>query len=242
MAAKKILIMGASYGSLRASKILQERAFASPKIEFIWDTVVERIEGDGAVTTLALRNVPAAQRHHDLLSRVKSPSRKVRMAAAAVLERAGVQEDQAMASRLSQDADPEVSRVGKQALARLRTAPPAARVLATDPEARERLAQLIQDADDVVAGEAVAAGVQTRGGLIWSRYLVHGKDRVVEVRIPGGQLGNYAQIVSEQEPPADGDTIVVALHENGKQAWAHMRDGMIYGGFVGDGPGIEWTP
>jgi thioredoxin reductase (NADPH) len=47
---------------LRASKILQERAFASPKIEFIWDTVVERIEGDGAVTTLELRNVKTDER------------------------------------------------------------------------------------------------------------------------------------------------------------------------------------
>jgi hypothetical protein len=199
----------------------------------------ERVE---VLRTLALRNVPAAARHAELLSRVKSPSRRVRMAAAAVLERAGAREDQSLASRLSQDADPEVSRVGKQALARLRTAPPAARVSSRDPEARERLAHLIQDAEDVVAGEAVSAGVQTRGGIIWSRYLVHGKDRVIEVHIPGGALGDYAQVVSEQEPPADGDTIVVALHENGKQAWAHLRDGIVYGGYVGDGPGIEWTP
>lgn len=44
---------------LRASKILQERAFANPKIEFIWNTVVDRIEGDasGLVTKLKLRNV-----------------------------------------------------------------------------------------------------------------------------------------------------------------------------------------
>lgn len=44
---------------LRASKILQERAFANPKIEFVWNTVVDRIEGDasGLVTNLKLRNV-----------------------------------------------------------------------------------------------------------------------------------------------------------------------------------------
>jgi thioredoxin reductase (NADPH) len=43
---------------LRASKIAQERLFANPKIEVIWDTVVDRIEGKGtAVTHLALRNV-----------------------------------------------------------------------------------------------------------------------------------------------------------------------------------------
>lgn len=43
----------------RASKIIQQRLFDNPKIEVIWDTVVERIEGDaqGLVHQLALRNV-----------------------------------------------------------------------------------------------------------------------------------------------------------------------------------------
>jgi thioredoxin reductase (NADPH) len=42
---------------LRASKILQERAFANPKMEFIWNTVVTAIEGDGAARQVRLRNV-----------------------------------------------------------------------------------------------------------------------------------------------------------------------------------------
>ena len=44
---------------LRASKILQQRVFENPKIEPIWDTVVERVEADGQglVTNLKLRNV-----------------------------------------------------------------------------------------------------------------------------------------------------------------------------------------
>ncbi|MEZ4553233.1 MAG: thioredoxin-disulfide reductase [Dehalococcoidia bacterium] len=42
---------------LRASKVLQERAFRSPKIEFLWDTVVERVNGESAVESLVLRNV-----------------------------------------------------------------------------------------------------------------------------------------------------------------------------------------
>ena len=42
---------------LRASKILQERAFAEPKIEFVWDTIVTEIEGDDSVERLLLRNV-----------------------------------------------------------------------------------------------------------------------------------------------------------------------------------------
>jgi thioredoxin reductase (NADPH) len=43
--------------ALRASAILQERARAEPKIEFILNTVVEEILGDEAVTGARLRNV-----------------------------------------------------------------------------------------------------------------------------------------------------------------------------------------
>lgn len=43
---------------LRAQKILQDRAFANDKIEFVWDTVVEEIkEADGKVGSLLLKNV-----------------------------------------------------------------------------------------------------------------------------------------------------------------------------------------
>jgi len=44
---------------LRASKILQQRVFENKKIEPIWDTVVERVHGNGQglVDTLGLRNV-----------------------------------------------------------------------------------------------------------------------------------------------------------------------------------------
>jgi thioredoxin reductase (NADPH) len=42
---------------LRASAVLQERAFANPKMTFIWNTIVEEIKGDDAVKTLHLRNV-----------------------------------------------------------------------------------------------------------------------------------------------------------------------------------------
>ncbi len=41
---------------LRASKIFQERAMAEPKIEFIWDTVVTQIEGDGLVKQFMLKS------------------------------------------------------------------------------------------------------------------------------------------------------------------------------------------
>src|SRR3954469_7134352 len=44
---------------LRASKILQQRLFANPKVEVIWNAVVDSVEGDeqGLVKTLKLRDV-----------------------------------------------------------------------------------------------------------------------------------------------------------------------------------------
>jgi len=42
---------------LRATKILQEKAFAEPKIEVLWDSVVEEITGDTFVNGIKLRNV-----------------------------------------------------------------------------------------------------------------------------------------------------------------------------------------
>lgn len=42
---------------LRAEKLLQERAFSNPKIEFIWDTTVKEILGDEHVEQIVLENV-----------------------------------------------------------------------------------------------------------------------------------------------------------------------------------------
>jgi len=41
---------------LRASKIMQDRALANPKIEFRWNTAVEQVVGNGAVEALQLRD------------------------------------------------------------------------------------------------------------------------------------------------------------------------------------------
>ena len=46
---------------LRATRILQERAFAEPKIDFAWDSVVEKVEGKDFVHGLRLRNVKTDQ-------------------------------------------------------------------------------------------------------------------------------------------------------------------------------------
>lgn len=47
--------------ALRASKIMQDRAFNNPKISFIWDTEVTEVLGDEAVTGLRLRNVTTGE-------------------------------------------------------------------------------------------------------------------------------------------------------------------------------------
>jgi thioredoxin reductase (NADPH) len=50
--------------TLRASKIMQERAFKNPKITFLWDSVIERIAdpAQGKVTAVQLRNVKTGAR------------------------------------------------------------------------------------------------------------------------------------------------------------------------------------
>lgn len=46
---------------LRAQKIIQQRAFKNEKIEIIWDTVVETINGDDKVKSLTLKNVKTGE-------------------------------------------------------------------------------------------------------------------------------------------------------------------------------------
>lgn len=47
--------------TLRASKIMQERAFANDKIEFIWDTVVNDVLGDKEVDGLVIQNLTTGE-------------------------------------------------------------------------------------------------------------------------------------------------------------------------------------
>jgi thioredoxin reductase (NADPH) len=42
---------------LRASKAMQDRAFANPKIEFIWNSVIEEVLGEKKVSAVTLRNL-----------------------------------------------------------------------------------------------------------------------------------------------------------------------------------------
>ncbi len=43
--------------ALRAAGVYQDRAFANPKIKFMWNSVVERIEGDARMSGVIIRNV-----------------------------------------------------------------------------------------------------------------------------------------------------------------------------------------
>ncbi|MFJ5216196.1 thioredoxin-disulfide reductase [Streptomyces sp. NPDC088354] len=47
--------------TLRASKAMQERAFADPKIKFIWDSEVDTIHGEGKLAGLTLRNTKTGE-------------------------------------------------------------------------------------------------------------------------------------------------------------------------------------
>lgn len=43
--------------ALRATKIYQERAFANPKIKFLWNSVVQEVKGDQVVRSILVKNV-----------------------------------------------------------------------------------------------------------------------------------------------------------------------------------------
>ena len=46
---------------LRASKIMQDRAFNNPKIDVVWDTVVDEVLGDGSVSGVRVRNLKSGE-------------------------------------------------------------------------------------------------------------------------------------------------------------------------------------
>lgn len=46
---------------LRAAKSIQEKAFANPKVEFFWDTVVEELHGDEILSGMTVKNVKTGE-------------------------------------------------------------------------------------------------------------------------------------------------------------------------------------
>ena len=51
-------------GELRASKIMQERAFADPKIDFAWNSEVTEIHGEDKLTGVTLRDTETGETRH----------------------------------------------------------------------------------------------------------------------------------------------------------------------------------
>lgn len=46
---------------LRAAKSIQEKAFANPKMAFMWDSVVEELKGDGILESMVVKNVKTGE-------------------------------------------------------------------------------------------------------------------------------------------------------------------------------------
>jgi len=49
-------------GELRATKIVQKRAFENPKIEFVWYSVVDAINGEGSVGSVTVKDVRSGEK------------------------------------------------------------------------------------------------------------------------------------------------------------------------------------
>ena len=46
---------------LRAAKSIQEKAFANPKLHFLWDTVVQSVDGDELLSKMVVKNVKTGE-------------------------------------------------------------------------------------------------------------------------------------------------------------------------------------
>lgn len=49
---------------LRAAKSIQEKAFANPKMHFLWNSVVTGLDGDGILTGMTVKNVRTGEETH----------------------------------------------------------------------------------------------------------------------------------------------------------------------------------
>jgi hypothetical protein len=56
----------------------------------------------------------------------------------------------------------------------------------------------------------------------------------------GGEVDGIGQLVSDSEPgPVDGEEVVLGSAAQGATPWAYHRDGLLFGGWLGDGPAIR---
>jgi thioredoxin reductase (NADPH) len=64
--AKKVYLMHRR-DELRADKIVQQRAFANPKIEFVWNSVPVKILGNNKVEKIIIKNIKTEETKETLL-------------------------------------------------------------------------------------------------------------------------------------------------------------------------------
>lgn len=55
------IIVRRTEGNLRCNKTSAERAFANPKIKWVWDSVLEEIRGDGLVDSVVIKNLKTGE-------------------------------------------------------------------------------------------------------------------------------------------------------------------------------------
>ena len=95
----------------RASKIMQDRALANPKIDVIWDTEVDEVLGDGAVTGVEAAERATGRRHRasrPTESSWRSATRRTRQLFEGQLE---LTDDGYIVDRGADDADERARRV-----------------------------------------------------------------------------------------------------------------------------------
>jgi hypothetical protein len=91
-----------------------------------------------------------------------------------------------------------------------------------------------------VIGRATRHGGTLRDGIIFTRYEVTARNGSrASLHIPGGRVLNVIQEVGETVPPPDGCELLLATRLDGRVGWALHREGTVWGGFLGHGPGVS---
>ena len=110
-------------------------------------------------------------------------------------------------------------------------------------EAQQRLQQALgaSSAAVLIQGRVHGLGASMKNGLITSQHAVRdaagNEHRFSSL---GGEVGGIGQRVSDSEPgPQDGEEIMLGSSVNGGTPWAYHRDGVVFGGWLGEGPAIR---
>jgi hypothetical protein len=90
-------------------------------------------------------------------------------------------------------------------------------------------------------GRARSLGARWQNGLIVTRHTVRdvaGVEHRIETL--GGEIDGIGQWVSDSAPaPVEGAELVLGTAANGVTSWAYHHDGILFGGWLGDGPSIR---